>query len=128
LEADEHAYVAFFQFAMVLAGKIIYKERNTSEDRIDLMFSDPQQGDFVIEFKYLDLGSENKNETYATIDEAFIREKMENLSLEVEKRIDVKKYASKFKGACGKIYKVPLIIASRSDVFIKFVEEPNRTV
>jgi hypothetical protein len=47
------------------------------------------------------------------------------LTLEVEKQIDSKKYAVKFKGTGGKIYKVPLITASRSDVFVKFVEEPN---
>jgi hypothetical protein len=51
---------------------------------------------------------------------------MEKLSLDVEKQIDSKKYASKFKGAGGKIYKVPLITARHSHVFIKFIEEPGK--
>ncbi|MDR1487601.1 MAG: hypothetical protein LBT62_06400 [Deltaproteobacteria bacterium] len=38
LKAYEDAYVAFFQFAMVLAGETIYKERHASDDRIDLLF------------------------------------------------------------------------------------------
>jgi hypothetical protein len=74
------------------------------------------------------LRSKSKNKTFTTDDQAVIRKKMEKLSLEVEKQIDSKKYASKFKGAGGKIYKVPLITARHSDVFIKFIEEPNWTV
>jgi hypothetical protein len=92
------------------------------------MFSDPAQGVFIFEFKYLDLRSESKNKTFTTDDKAVIRKKMEKLSLEVEKQIDSKKYASKFNGAGGKIYKVPLITARHSDVFIKFIEEPNWTI
>jgi hypothetical protein len=86
---------------MVLAGETIYKEQHASDDRIDLKFSDPDQGDFVIEFKCLVPGSESKDKTFTTDDMAVIR---------------------------GKIYEVPLISASHSDFFIKFVEEPNWTV
>jgi hypothetical protein len=128
LIAYEGTYATLFQFAMVLANQTYHLEQPTSDGRIDLTFSDPNQDDFVIEFKYLDLKSESKNKTYTTDDMAFMREKMENLSLEVEKQIDSTKYTSKFKQGYGKIYKVPLIIARHSDVFIKFVEEPNRTV
>jgi hypothetical protein len=128
LKPDEGTYVNLFQFAMVLANQTYHLEQPTSDGRIDVVCSVPNQGDFVVEFKYLDLKSKSKNKTYTTNDMAVIREKMKKLSLEVEKQIDSTKYASKFQQGYGKIYKVLLIIARHSDVFIKFVEEPNWTV
>jgi hypothetical protein len=69
-QRSKGAYVAFFQLAMILAGKTIYEEQHASDGRIDVLFSDPNQGDFVFEFKYLDPGSENKNKTFTTDDMA----------------------------------------------------------
>jgi hypothetical protein len=125
--ASEAYYVSLFHFAMILVGREIYYEEQTSDGRLDVRMPDRDRGVFIFEFKYLDLKSVSPKKEFTTDDIPFIRKKMEDLSVTILNQIDFKKYTSKFKGGSGKIYKIPVITARHSDVFVMFVEETNKT-
>jgi hypothetical protein len=113
---------------MIAYEKPVYLEEQSADGLLEVYFSDPPNGDFIIGFKHIPPESFEYDEPFTTKLKIALREKMEKTAVNVLNQIDMEKYTAKFKGAGGKIYKVAVVTARLCEVLVKFAEKENLSV